>query len=77
MSSGRSCWRAEEGGREGEDPPTPPLAMSDLIPLAAARAGLEMQDSPVPTSLIDQPSCPEPESLLTLSHRKTYSFWVS
>lgn len=59
-----------EGGREGEDPPTLPLAMSDLIPLAEARAGLELQDSPILTSLIDQPLCPQPESLSTLSHRK-------
>lgn len=57
-------------GRKESPPPALPLAMLDLIPLAAARAGLEMQDSPVLTRLIDQPSCPQPQSLSTLSHRK-------
>lgn len=44
--------------------------MLDLIPLAPARTGLEMQDSAVLTSLTDQLSCPQPESLSTLSHSK-------
>lgn len=55
--------------REGEDSSASLLAMSDLIPSAAAKAGLEMQDSPVLTSPIDQPSCSQPESL-SISHRK-------
>lgn len=44
----------KEGGRKGgRGLPNPSTAMLDLIPLAAARAVLELQDSPVLTSLID------------------------
>lgn len=49
----------KEGGKKRrrekrrERTPQPSTAMLDLIPLAAARAVLELQDSPVLTSPID------------------------